>query len=116
MGFDDVYEVATAAEYISAATRVFMNSTGAEFPVISNACPAVVRLIALRYPGLIPNLLPMLTPVELAGKLAKKLAVEKTGLPPERIGCIFISPCPAKVTANHSPIASSTGWWTAAWR
>jgi len=104
IGFDDVYEVATAAEYVSTATKVFLNSTEAEFPVISNACPAVVRLIKLRYPSLIPNLMPLLTPVELAGKIAKKRAMEKTGLPAEKIGCIFITPCPAKVTAIYNPL------------
>ena len=30
-------------------------------------------------------------------------AMEETGLPPEKIGIIFISPCPAKVTAVKSP-------------
>lgn len=30
--------------------------------------------------------------------------MEMTGLPSEKIGIIFISPCPAKVTAVKSPI------------
>jgi hypothetical protein len=37
--------------------------------------------------------------MELASRWAKRLAAKKTNLPPERIGCIFISPCPAKATS-----------------
>ena len=32
------------------------------------------------------------------------MAAEKTGLPPEKIGTIFISPCPAKVTTILNPV------------
>ena len=41
--------------------------------------------------------LPLVAPVELAARLAKKEAAARTGLPPERIGAIFISPCIAAV-------------------
>ena len=36
--------------------------------------------------------------------LARREAVRKTGLPPEKIGVFFISPCPAKVTDAKQPI------------
>ena len=40
-GFDEVFEVAKAAEIVSAATRKLMESQRLERPVISSACPAV---------------------------------------------------------------------------
>ena len=107
MGFDDVYEVAKAAELVSDATRRILQTGSIERPVISSACPAVTRLIRVRFPQLIDHVLPLVAPIELAARLAKKEAVRRTGLPKEDIGCIFITPCPAKVTAIHSPIGSS---------
>ena len=106
IGFDDVYEVAGAAELVSEATRHYLSDPSVKKPVISSACPAVQRLIRVRFPELIPRMLPFVAPVELAARLAKKLAAEKTGLPEKDIGAIFISPCPAKVTAMRMPLGS----------
>lgn len=108
VGFDDVFEVAAAAEIITAATERYLtrNKGRLKYPVISTACLVVTRLISVRYPDLLDNLLPLITPVELAGKMAKKRASEKTGLSPDKIGCIFLTPCPAKVSAIHSPIGT----------
>ncbi len=103
MGFDKVFEVARAAEIISDYTRVYLDKNKDKFPVISSACPVVVRLIRERFPSLIPHILPIVTPVELAAKMARNEVMRKTGLAAEDIGCIFISPCPAKITAAKEP-------------
>ena len=50
LGFDDVYEVASAAELVSAYTRMYMATPGIKKPVISSACPTVTRLISMRFP------------------------------------------------------------------
>lgn len=105
-GFDQVFEVAKAAEIVSAATRILMKEGKLPKPVISSACPAVTRLIRVRFPGLIDHILPLHAPIEVAARLAKKEAAEKTGLSPEKIGAIFISPCPAKVTATKMPLGT----------
>ncbi len=106
LGFDHVFEVARAAEIVSDATRAYMRQPGITKPVISSACPAVTRLIRVRFPGLIDHVLPLNAPVELAARLAKQEAHEKTGLPLEEIGAVFISPCPAKVTASKMPLGT----------
>ena len=106
MGFDDVYEVARAAELVSDATRRYMMREDIKRPVISSACPAVLRLIRVRFPELIDNILPLHAPIEVAARVAKARAAEKTGLAPEKIGAIFISPCPAKVTAVKMPLGT----------
>ncbi|MBQ2730178.1 MAG: 4Fe-4S dicluster domain-containing protein [Clostridia bacterium] len=99
MGFDDVFEVAKAAELVSGYTRQYLKREGLQKPVISSACPVVVRLIRMRFPFLCDNIMPILPPVEVAGKLAREKALkEHPELLPEDIGCIFISPCPAKVS------------------
>ncbi|MEG1719056.1 MAG: [Fe-Fe] hydrogenase large subunit C-terminal domain-containing protein [Clostridia bacterium] len=104
-GFDMVYEVSTAAEIISDITRRLINNDDTlKKPVISSACPAVLRLIRVRFPELCNNVLPIMAPVDLAAKNAREQAIAKTHLKSEEIGVFFISPCPAKVTAIHSPI------------
>lgn len=106
IGFDEVFEVGAAAELVSQSTKKLMESHSIPLPVISSACPAVIRLIQVRYPDLIGHILPLLPPVDLAAALARKAAVEKTGLKPEEIGIAFLSPCPAKVTAAKSPLGA----------
>ena len=98
-GFDDVYEVARAAELVSDYTRRYMKEKNPQHPVISSACPVVERLIMLRYPYLADHLLPILPPIEVAASEAKREALAKNPeLSPEDICVAFISPCPAKVS------------------
>ena len=105
VGFDAVYEVARAAEYLSdAVCQRTLTNESAVMPRISSACPTVLRLICMRFPKLIPNIQNCIAPIELAAILARKEAVEKTGLPPERIGVFGIVPCPSRVTAAHTPV------------
>lgn len=103
IGFDGVFEVSRAAELVSEATRRLIKEDNLKRPIISSACPAVVRLIKIRFPELCDNVLPLLAPIEVAAKIARREAMEKTGLSSEEIGVFFITPCPAKVTEIHSP-------------
>lgn len=99
IGFDSVYEVSRAAELVSAYTRNYLKSADAGKPAISSACPAVVRLIELRFPFLKDNIIKMLPPMEIAAYLAVKEAKEAhPELTDDDIGVCFISPCPAKVS------------------
>jgi len=99
LGFDDVVEVATAAEIVSAYTRLYLKDPNVKKPIISSACPVVMRLIALRFPSLTDNIMPMLPPMEIAAMMARSKAKEEhPELSDEDIGVCFISPCPAKVS------------------
>ena len=107
VGFDEVFEEAAAAELISDATSRILATGSVARPVISSACPAVTRLIRVRFPELIDHVLPLVPPMELAARMARRRAAEKTGLAPEAIGCIALVPCPAKVTMRRAPVGSS---------
>ena len=98
MGFDDVFEVAYGADVATFLTDEYLRSTTNKAPKISAACPAVVRLIQVRFPALIDYLIPVDSPMVCAGKLAKEIKSRELGIPKERIGSFFITPCPAKVT------------------
>ena len=106
MGFDDVFEVSAAAELVSEATRTYLTTHEEQLPLISTACPSVVRLIRVRFPNLIPHLLPLKPPVEVAAIMAAQKAMERTGFAREDIGICFISPCPSKVTYAKAPLGT----------
>ncbi|MBQ8439689.1 MAG: 4Fe-4S binding protein [Clostridia bacterium] len=99
IGFDDVVEVAQAAELVSAYTRLYLKNESIPKPIISSACPVVLRLISLRYPTLRDHIMQLLPPVEIAAKMAReKTKREHPELSDEDICICFISPCPAKVS------------------
>lgn len=103
IGFDYIFEVSKAAELVSEYTREYLNKTNKK-PIISSACPAVVRLIKIRFPQLIDNVLSILPPMELAAKVAKTKLAKQQSVDINEIGAFFISPCPAKVTDTKNPI------------
>ncbi len=103
-GFDDVFEVSAGAEIVSAATREYIAAHPEQWPLISTACPTIERLIRVRFPNLIDHMLPILPPIEVAAQLARERAMEKTGLPSEKIGIVFISPCPSKIAFTRAPL------------
>lgn len=98
LGFDDVFEVARGAQVITQKTKELLASGELMKPAISSACPATLRLIAIKFPNLIANIVPLKSPMEVSAIQARTEAVKKTGLKPEEIGIFFISPCAAKAT------------------
>lgn len=106
LGFDEVYEVALAAEKVSVAIRDYLKNYKGIKPLISSSCPAIIRLIQVRFPELIKNIIPIKAPMEIAARDAKNAAAKKYGISKEDIGVFFISPCPAKVTAVKQPLGS----------
>lgn len=103
LGFNDFYEVALGAEAVSASLRDYLNHHRPR-PSISSACPAVVRLMQVRFPGLLEHIVPIETPMEISARLAREKVMRKYRLKDEEIGIFFITPCPAKVTAVKQPI------------
>ena len=104
MGFDDVFEVARGADVVSRAIRDRLKNPDIPRPVISSACPAIVRLIQVRFPDLLDHIVDVRQPMEVAAMIARREFVRKNGVKPEEVGCFFITPCPAKVTAIRNPI------------
>jgi iron only hydrogenase large subunit-like protein len=95
LGFDEVYEVAKAAEIVSKATKKLINNEKPKLPLISSACPAVVRLIQVR--------LKLESPMEVAANIARDKAMKRENLSKEDVGVFFITPCAAKMTSVMAP-------------
>lgn len=99
LGFDDVFEVATAAEIITKRTNEFLLENEGKGPFISSSCPAVVRLVQVSFPSLIDQIIPFISPMELAARMAKERAGDDKG----KVGVFFISPCAAKFSEIRKP-------------
>jgi len=104
LGFDEVFEVAKGAEILSLPIKEYLSSKDTKKPAISSACPAVVRLIQVKFPELIENLVPIDAPVEVAARVARAEYSKKHHLHADEVGVWFITPCPAKMTACKQPL------------
>jgi iron only hydrogenase large subunit-like protein len=104
LGFDDVYEVARGADYATQFIKQQFKSENRKKPFISSACPAIVRLIQVRFPDLIDNIVRVESPMEIAAQLARKEFSHKHGVDESEIGVFFITPCAAKMTSIRNPV------------
>jgi len=103
IGFDEVYEAATAADLTAAYIDMLVKKSDLPRPIISSSCPACVRLIQVKFPTLIPNIIPVESPMEAAARIIRAKHPE---LKREELGIFFISPCPAKITSVKSPLGN----------
>lgn len=110
IGFDEVYEVSLAAEEVAKVIHLYIKQNTKVRPLISSSCPAVLRLIQVRFPELIKNIIPIKSPMEIAARNAKKILSEDYHIDIEDIGAFFISPCPAKVTSIKQPIGTAKSY------
>jgi iron only hydrogenase large subunit-like protein len=106
LGFDEIYEGALGGEIVTLATRRYLENEKYVKPVISSLCPAVVRLIQVRFPSLLNHIIPVEAPMDAAARVVKASRSRALGVPPEEIGVFFITPCSAKVTAVKQPLAT----------
>lgn len=104
LGFDYVFDVGIAAELLSDYQLDRLKSPETVKPMISTYCPAVIRLIQIRYPSLIENIINLESPLEVAGRIARQKIIEMTGLKDEEIGVFYITQCPATITSIRKPI------------
>ncbi|EOC99842.1 [Fe-Fe] hydrogenase large subunit C-terminal domain-containing protein [Caldisalinibacter kiritimatiensis] len=104
LGFDYVYDEGYAADISTTVIRNIIKDKNLPKPVISSLCPAVLRLIQVRFPTLIDHIIKIESPMEIAARMARKEVMEKYGFKSEEIGVFYISQCPAKVASIKDPI------------
>ena len=103
LGFDAVWKYAVDIELIDRAIRDYVKKWSGPFPLISNSCPVVVRLIQVAYPAMVDQLIRLEAPREIAGRELKRQYSRKLGLAPEDIAAIYIAPCQAKTISILQP-------------
>jgi iron only hydrogenase large subunit-like protein len=104
IGFDYVFDEAWDCELTTDALQEYLDTTEGPFPQISITCPVVVRLITMLYPNLVKNLVKLEIPRESAAKKFRQKAVKSREIPPEKIGVLHITPCPAKMISINHPV------------
>ncbi|MBN1142899.1 MAG: 4Fe-4S binding protein [Bacteroidales bacterium] len=102
-GFTHVYEVEHSTGILKELINNYLVENPEIRPVISSFCPAIVRLIQVRFPSLVGNILPVKAPLDLAAIAYRKKFADE-GIPADRIGLFYITPCAAKIAAVKSPV------------
>ncbi|MEA3505546.1 MAG: [Fe-Fe] hydrogenase large subunit C-terminal domain-containing protein [Bacteroidota bacterium] len=103
LGFTHVYEVEHSVDTLKEISNNYQSKHPEKKPLISTFCPAIVRLIQVKYPSLVDNLLLIKPPFDLAAYYYKKKLIS-TGIKEEEIGIFYITPCAAKIAAVKSPV------------
>jgi NAD-dependent dihydropyrimidine dehydrogenase PreA subunit len=104
VGFDAFYDMSWMVEMVAGATDAWISECRGPWPRISVTCPAIVRLIQIRYPDLLDHLVPIETPRELAAKLLRRKLATELRLGPEEIGIFFITQCTAIMNSILAPV------------
>jgi len=103
LGFDEVAEEAMVTEFMISMIRDYIRANRNKRPILSSNCPAVVRLIQVKYPALLPNLYHQEAPMSILTRSLRERIRQEKGLAENEIGIFLIVPCVAHVTAVHQP-------------
>ena len=72
-------------------------------PLISSFCPAVIRLIQVRYTSLVNNIIHIKPPIDMSA-LYYREKLNYQGYKDDEIGIFYVTPCAAKIAAVKSPV------------
>jgi iron only hydrogenase large subunit-like protein len=103
LGFTDVFEVENSVDILKPAINSYVTNEDNPKPVISSFCPAVIRLIQVKFPALVDNIMLLKPPLDLSAIYYRKILVDE-GVPENEIGIFYITPCAAKIAAIKSPV------------
>ncbi len=103
LGFTHLMEVEQPIKILIDLTKEYLNEEQISKPGISTFCPAVVRLIQIKYPSLIDNIIPVRAPHDLAAHFILQSFLNQ-GIKREEVGIFYITPCAAKISSVKSPI------------
>jgi Na+-translocating ferredoxin:NAD+ oxidoreductase RNF subunit RnfB len=102
IGFTHIYEVENSVEMVLDAYQQYQAENSIR-PLISSFCPAILRLIQVRFPSLVNNILRAKPPIDLSALYYKKI-LQSEGINPNDIGMFYVTPCAAKIAAVKSPV------------
>ncbi len=103
LGFTFVFEVEHGVGLVAEGIRSYISSNPNIRPLISSYCPAVIRLIQVRYPSLTEHIIRVKTPHDVSAIYCRK-HFEDLGYKPEETGVFYVTPCAAKIAAFKSPV------------
>ncbi|HHV02769.1 MAG: [Fe-Fe] hydrogenase large subunit C-terminal domain-containing protein [Bacteroidales bacterium] len=103
MGFTELCTVEQGADLLVDEINRYVAEFNGEKPVISSYCPAVVRLIQVRFPSFADRVMRLIPPLEITAQYYRS-EYEKNGVPLEDVGIFYVTPCAAKIAAIKAPV------------
>lgn len=102
IGFTHAFEVEQPIGALKSLIAKEVKANTSKMPVISSFCPAMVRLIQVRYPDFCEQIAKVKAPHDLAAIHVLE-ELEKDGIDPAEVGLFYITPCVAKIAAVKNP-------------
>ncbi|MCA1745848.1 MAG: 4Fe-4S binding protein [Bacteroidales bacterium] len=102
LGFTHVFQTEHTVDVIhELMLEEARNAT--EKPLISSFCPAVVRLIQVKFPSLVDQIMHVKPPIDTSAIFFRK-KLQDEGIPDADIGIFYVTPCAAKIAIVKSPV------------
>ena len=105
IGFTHVFQVENTVDMVLDAYNEYRTKNDVR-PLISSFCPAIVRLIQVRFPSLVDNIVRVNPPIDMSA-LYYLEHLKASGIPGEKIGLFYATPCAAKIAAIKSPVGET---------
>ncbi len=102
IGFTHVYHVENTVDMVLDAYNEYALQNESR-PLISSFCPAVVRLIQVRFPSLVGNIMKVNPPIDMSAVYYRE-KLKSSGIPEQNTGLFYATPCAAKIAAIKSPV------------
>ena len=106
IGFTHVYETENSVDNLTKPYNDYIEAQK-DKPTISTFCPAIVRLIQVRFPALLHHLMLIKPPMEVTAMCIMKKFGEQ-GISPSEVGIFYVTPCAAKVAGQKSSVVNDS--------
>ncbi|MFH1297614.1 MAG: [Fe-Fe] hydrogenase large subunit C-terminal domain-containing protein [Bacteroidota bacterium] len=110
IGFDAVVDISRVSQELVFAISEHLKIYPKAKPIISSFCPSLIRLIQVNYPNLMELISTFDVPREITAKEAKQAYAKKLGININKVGAIYITPCPAMVVSIKQPAEKEKSW------
>jgi iron only hydrogenase large subunit-like protein len=107
LGFTHIVEIDSVVDLVQDGYDNFLENYSGEKPAISTFCPAIVRLIQVRFPSLVDHLVGVKPPSDVAA-FHYRSHMEQKGIDPGKIGIFYVTPCAAKIASIKSPVGEDS--------
>ena len=104
IGFTHVFETESTNPIYTHAKNKYLHEHSDNLPLISTFCPAIVRLIQVKFPGLTDNLIPVKAPIDITAMYVRSKFKKEGKYKDDEVGVFYITPCAAKIAAVKSPV------------
>lgn len=105
LGFTHIYEVEHSIEFLVELYKDYMKAHPEIRTFISPYCPAVIRLIQVRFPSLVDNIIKLKSPLDVAARAVMQKLIDR-GAREESIGIFYVTPCAAKIASVKYPVSN----------